>query len=53
MLKAIKRSKAAKVFLIGLFLIISILTFTFPQITAYVVSASFLSASLILIGTMI
>lgn len=53
MTKIIRRSKAAKIALISLFLVISGLTFSFPQITAYVVSATFLAASLILIGTII
>jgi len=53
MLKIIRKSKTAKIFLISLFVVISVLTFSFPQITAYVVSATFLAASLILTGTMI
>jgi hypothetical protein len=53
MMKAIRKSKVAKILLTVAFVGISFLTFSYPQTTAYVVSATFLSASLILIGTMI
>ena len=52
-MKAIRKSKVAKVLLTVAFVGISFLTFSYPQTTAYVVSATFLSASLVLIGTMI
>ena len=52
-MKTIRKSKAAKILLTVTFVGISFLTFSYPQTTAYVVSATFLSASLILIGTMI